>query len=281
MKSSPNAELHVRRDDEERVHRLHLAQVALRDRRDSGRDLLQRAHQVLGRAGDQRGAAVGRVLAVARDRPDQDVGHGVRHDRDDEHDEPDRRPVAVAAAAAEEERVAREQPGEHREEACDGHDQHVAVRDVRELVREHALDLARLEPLPEAARHGDGRVLRVAAGRERVRDVGVDHGDPRLRQVGHRAEPLDHRVELRRLLLRDDLRAGGPEGELVRREVLEEGEAGDDQHHREDPDVEVRDEDRAEDDVEQAEQPGRREHPEGQPRITSVRPSFHRQSAPW
>ena len=56
----------------------------------------------------------------------------------------------------------REQPGEHREEPGERHDQHVAVRDVRELVREHALDLARLEPAPEAGRDRDGGVLRVA-----------------------------------------------------------------------------------------------------------------------
>ena len=61
---------------------------------------------------------------------------------------------------------------------------------------EHALDLRRLEPLPEAGRDGDSGVLRVAAGGERVRDVAVDHGDLRLRQVGHRAEPLDHVVQL-------------------------------------------------------------------------------------
>ena len=34
---------------------------------------------------------------------------------------------------------------------------------------------------------------------ERVRDVARDDRDPRLRQVGHRAEPLDHRVQLGRL----------------------------------------------------------------------------------
>ncbi|MES1246872.1 MAG: hypothetical protein ABUS54_04270, partial [Actinomycetota bacterium] len=47
--------LPVGRDDEEGVHALHLAQVALRDERDPARDLLQRAHQVLRRAGDQGG----------------------------------------------------------------------------------------------------------------------------------------------------------------------------------------------------------------------------------
>src|SRR5512144_2668255 len=58
----------VRRDDEEGVHPGDLAEVLLRDLGDAARDLLERAHQVLGSPGDQRGAAVRRVLAVARDR---------------------------------------------------------------------------------------------------------------------------------------------------------------------------------------------------------------------
>ena len=93
----------VRRDDEEGVHRRDLAQVLLRDLRDPARDLLQRAHQVLGRAGHQRRAAVGRVLAVARDRADEDVADRVGDDRDREDDQPDRHAVVavrVAAAAA-------------------------------------------------------------------------------------------------------------------------------------------------------------------------------------
>src|SRR6478736_6405754 len=51
-----------------------------------------------------------------------------------------------------------------------------------------------------------------------------------LRQVGHRAEPLDHCVQIRRLFLGDDLGPGGGERELRRREVLEDGEADDDHH---------------------------------------------------
>ena len=73
------------------------------------------------------------------------------------------------------------------------------LADVRELVGEHALDLLRLEPLPEALGDRDGRVLRAPAGGERVRDVGRDDRHPRLRQVGHRAEALDHLVQLGRL----------------------------------------------------------------------------------
>ena len=65
--------LHARGDDEERVHRLHLAKIALRDPEHLARDLLQGAHQMLGRTGDQRRAAVGGELAVARDGEDQQL----------------------------------------------------------------------------------------------------------------------------------------------------------------------------------------------------------------
>ena len=41
--------------------------------------------------------------------------------------------------------------------------------DVRELVGEDAAELALVEDLQDALRDGHGRVVRVAAGRERVR----------------------------------------------------------------------------------------------------------------
>src|SRR5215210_4018520 len=44
----------VRRHDEERVHPLNLAEIALRDLRQLPGDPLERGHQVLGRAGDER-----------------------------------------------------------------------------------------------------------------------------------------------------------------------------------------------------------------------------------
>ena len=151
MKSSAADGLGLRRDDEERVHALDLAQVLVRDQRHLRRDLLQRAHQVLGRAGDQRRAAVGRVLAVARDRPDQDVAERVDDDRDGEHDQPDRRAVVVAPVAAAEhagvQAEAGQQRGEHREEARDGHDQHVAVARC-------ARARGRARPRPPSARGG-------------------------------------------------------------------------------------------------------------------------------
>ena len=165
--------------------------------------------------------------------------------------------------------------GEHREEARDGHDQHVAVRDVRQLVCEHALDLFRLEALPEAGGDADGGMLRRAAGRERVRDGRVHDRDLRLRQVGHRAEPLDHVVQRRLLLAADDLRAGRPERELVRRVVLEERERDDDHEHRCEPDAEGLQEDEPEDHVEQAEHARRQEHPQREAGVAAVRLPFH------
>src|SRR5581483_4147254 len=117
--------------------------------------------------------------------------------------------------------------------------------------------------------------LRVPAGREGVGDVARDDGDPRLRQVGHRAEPLDHRVQLRRLVRRDDLRAGRGEGELVGRVVLEEREADHDQEHRREPDLQDAEEHDGEDDVEEPEQRAREEHPQRKPPIPTERPAIH------
>ena len=152
---------------------------------------------------------------------------------------------------------------------------HVAVGDVRELVAEHALDLLRLEAAPEAGGDRDHGVLRVPAGRERVRDVGVDDRDPRLREVGHRAEALDHRVQLGRLLRGDDLRPRGGEGELVRRPVLDGGQADDDHEHRGEPDVQGVEEDEGEADVEEAEQAAREEHPQREPPVPAEVSAFH------
>ena len=42
------------------------------------------------------------------------------------------------------------------------------LRDVRELVREHAAQLVFVDDLEQPLRHRDRRVVRVAAGRERV-----------------------------------------------------------------------------------------------------------------
>ena len=115
--------------------------------------------------------------------------------------------VVVVAAAAEHPAVepeAGEERGNHREEARDRHHSHVPVRDVRQLVSEDALDLARPEPIPEAAVTATTDFSGSDRSRRRS-NVGGDDSDPRHRQVAHGREPLDHRVELGRLLARHDL----------------------------------------------------------------------------
>ena len=196
------------------------------------RDLLERAHQVLRRARDDRGAAVGRVLAVARDRPDQDEADRVGDDRDE------RRRSARPAARCCCRRLPPPKPpnirrrgpkrvehrGEHREEARDRHD----------VTSRFAMCESSCARTPSTS-CGSSRCQRpgvtATAACFGLRPVAnafgtsrVDDGDPRLRQVGHRAEPLDHRVQLGRLSARDDLRPGRGERELVGGVVLEEGD---------------------------------------------------------
>ena len=76
--------------------------------------------------------------------------------------------VAVPAAAHHPRPQAHphEERGEHGEEAGDRHHGDVAVGDVRELVREHALHLARLEPVPEALRDREVRSEERRVGKE-------------------------------------------------------------------------------------------------------------------
>ena len=121
-------------------------------------------------------------------------------------------------------------------------------------------------------------MFRAPAGCERVRDVGVDDCHSRLRQVGHRAQPFDHRVQLGCLIAVDDLGPRGSESELVGGVVLEEGQADDDYEHQREAGVQGVEEDDCEDDVEQAEQAGRQEHPQRQSGVTSVGLAFHRES---
>src|SRR5439155_12265527 len=102
--------------------------------------------------------------------------------------------------------------------------------------------------------------------------------DPRLRQIGHRAQPLDHRVQFRRLVALDYLRAGGGERELVGGVVLEEGQANHDHDHRDQADVQDLEEDYGENDIEEPEQEAREEHPRRETRVASKSLAFHRKS---
>ena len=135
-------------------------------------------------------------------------------------------------AAAEEEAELHDHRGDRGEERGDRHDHHVAVLDVRELVRHDALELGGGEQLHDPRRRADRRALLRLADREGVGHVGVGDGDLRLGQIGLDAEALDHRVQLRRLLRRDLARAHRVQRELVGGEELHRREpARDEQDH--------------------------------------------------
>jgi hypothetical protein len=65
-----------------------------------------------------------------------------------------------------------------------------------ELVREHALQLVVVKPALDATGNAQHRVIGVAAGRERVRDVGVGDRHLGLGHVRKRADPVHHAVQL-------------------------------------------------------------------------------------
>ena len=110
-------------------------------------------------------------------------------DRGDRADEAERALVVVAAAEEplelEEVRDRGDRRADHRR---DRGDEHVAVADVRELVRDDAANLLARHEREEALGDGDGRVLRVAAGRERVRLLGRHQEEARDRDPGARRE---------------------------------------------------------------------------------------------
>src|SRR5690242_13978316 len=96
------AALQTRGDDEELVQALGHAHVLLRDAAHRAGDLDERGGEARGRLGEDGRAAVGRELAVARERPDEEKRDRV-DDHRDQQDEHERRPrvVAVVAPAAE------------------------------------------------------------------------------------------------------------------------------------------------------------------------------------
>ena len=106
--------------------------------------------------------------------------------------------VVARIAAAEEQAELRQ----HRDGAGkgrrDGHGQRVAALDMRQFVRNHGGDFARLEIAQQARRHGDRGVLRVAAGGEGVGLLGVDDIEPGRRDAGALRQRLDHVVEVGR-----------------------------------------------------------------------------------
>jgi len=140
------------------------------------------------------------------------------------------------------------------------------VRDVRQLVSQHCLELRLVQAAQDACRDADDGVLLVATGRERVRHVDVRDRHLGLGHVGHRAQPVDNAVKLRRLLAGDDLATHRVQRDPVRVEVLhEEQDDRDDEDEDElDPDEE---EHRDEDGVKEPEQEDCRDHAGREPAV--------------
>ena len=106
--------------------------------------------------------------------------------------------LSLSLPAAAPEHEPQEEVGEQRDDPDhrDGerHDEDVVVLDVAELVREHAFELDPVHLLEQPGRDRDRRVLRVAAGRERVGRGVVDDVEPRLREPARDAQPFDEVV---------------------------------------------------------------------------------------
>src|SRR6185369_17833936 len=109
-------------------------------------------------------------------------------------------------------------------------DQDVAVVDVPEFVREHALEFLFVEQVQNACGDGDGGVLRVAPGGESVWRVGGDDEKLWHRDAHFLAEAFDNRVHARKFFTRYGLRAISCERNFVREEVGDEvHDAGNDE----------------------------------------------------
>jgi hypothetical protein len=136
------------------------------------------------------------------------------------------------------------------------------VRHVRQLVRQHSLDLVGVEAAEQAGGHAHDSVVGCAPGRERVRQVGVGDRDPRLGHVGQGHQPVDDAVQLR-CLLRGDLAGthdahGDAAGEVPLRPPQPDRE---DRDEGQCPDAGVRSEQRHEPEVEHHQQHDDQPHP--------------------
>src|SRR5215218_319928 len=94
--------------------------------------------------------------------------------------------------------------------------QYVAVPQVRELVREHALQLGRSRDRQQARADGHGRSARPAPGAHRARMRVGKEIEARLRDASPRREPLHGGLEERRLRRGKLARSDHPERDAVK-----------------------------------------------------------------
>ena len=144
--------------------------------------------------------------------------------------------VVTRAATAEHEpplRDVRERGDRAGEGRGDRLQEHVAVLDMRELVRDDPLELLAIDQAHEPLGHADHRVLGVPARREGVGLLVRRHRDGRHGEAGPLPQAIDHVIELRGLGAVDDLRAVRPEDHRGRVPVHEDVHAGreDQRHH--------------------------------------------------
>ena len=100
-------------------------------------------------------------------------------------------------------------------------DQYVTVLHVRDLVGEQPVDLGGRRPAEHAGADGERRMHRAASRGQHAREPVRDHVQPRLDHAGARRQPLDRRMQQRRLTGQEFARADHPHrdaiGEPVRR----------------------------------------------------------------
>ena len=206
-------------------------------------ELAERQGKPFAVAGDLGCGRVREVLPASRDGElDQHGGDRREGERGEAEREGDQPRGAAALPAAAEDRDPEEEVGEERDDADqDGDERHqadVAVADVRELVRDHAFELALVHQVEQAGRHADVGGVEAAAGRERVRRRVVDDVDRRrLRQPCSERHGLDNVVEPRVLRPVGRLCAGGARDDLPGRDPAEDpvddpDDADDDQQRR-------------------------------------------------
>src|SRR6266511_45527 len=103
-------------------------------------------------------------------------------------------------------------------------DEHVAVADVRDVVREHALELRGRKRLEQTGADDERRRARAAAGGKRPWETVRDQVQLRFHDPGNCREPLDRGMEQGRLSGNKLTRADEPEHDPVRVPVQAEAE---------------------------------------------------------